>query len=128
MNKFLKDSVTLIKNYKWNSMFFRYFKALIFVIIIPAIIFIAITFYSFLSATKEEISQAQRFDLIKSITQFDKAYDTINNISDEILNSSLTYQLITSDTDEINFSKIYSDFLLSEKQNYPYINSISIYN
>ena len=128
MNKFLKDSVTLIKNYKWNSMFFRYFKALIFVIIIPAIIFIAITFYSFLSATKEEISQAQRFDLIKSITQFDKAYDTINNISDEILNSSLTYQLIASDTDEINFSKIYSDFLISEKQNYPYINSISIYN
>ena len=106
MNKFLKDSVTLIKNYKWNSMFFRYFKALIFVIIIPAIIFIAITFYSFLSATKEEISQAQRFDLIKSITQFDKAYDTTNNISDEILNSSLTYQLIASNTDEINFSKI----------------------
>ena len=128
MNNFFKDSVTLIKNYKWNSMFFRYFKALIFVIIVPAIIFIAITFYSFLSATKDEIAQSQRFDLIKSITQFDKAYDTIDSISDTILNSSLTPQLILSDSAELNISKIYSDFLISEKQNYPYINSISVYN
>ena len=128
MNKFLKDSVTLIKNYKWNSMFFRYFKALIFMIIIPAIIFIAITFYSFLSSTQDEILQSQRFDLIKSITQFDKAYDTIDKIANTILTSSLTQQLILPTTDEVNFSKIYSDFLISEKQDYPYINSISIYN
>lgn len=128
MNRFFRDSVNLIKNYKWNSMFFRYFKALIFVIIIPAILFIAIILNYYITSIKSEISTSQRYDIIKSVTQFDKAYDHIENIYDNIINSEITPLIISDNMPDSDLLATYSAFLNKEKRTFSFINSISIYN
>lgn len=128
MNRFFKDSVKLIKNYKWKSMFFKYFKALIFVIIIPAILFIAIILNYYITSIKADIATAQRYDIIKSVTQFDKAYDSIDSIYENIIGSELIPELILNTENEAEISKRCSEFLNSEKKEYSFINSISLYN
>lgn len=125
MNNFFKDSVALIKNYKWNSIFFRYFKALIFVIIIPSLIFVAITFYSVLSSKREDIANRQRFDLIKSTTRFDKAYDNICDMANEIVSAYQTQEYMQN---KIEGAENYAQYLNSYKIKYSYINSISVYD
>ncbi len=127
MNNFLKDAVAIIKNYKWNSMFFRYFKALTLVIILPAIIFMLIILNFYISSTKSEIATTRRYDIIKSVIQFDKAYDTIDVIAGNIINSELTSRLINSGIDNELFSQ-YSEYLRKERHGLDYINSISVYN
>ena len=128
MNRFFKDSLNLIKSYKWNSIFFRYFKNLIFITILPAIIFIAIILNYYITSVTSDISTAQRYDIIKSVTQFDKAYDAILNISENIKASPLTREIILGEKKAPEEYSLYSDFLNTEKNGYLYINSISVYN
>ena len=128
MNRFFKDSVNLIRNYKWNSMFFRYFKVLIFVIIIPAIIFIAIILNYYLSSIKSDIATSQRYDIIKSVTQFDKAYDAIYDSAERITASGMTKDFIAAQTLGKDLYDEYFAFLNKEKRALPYINSVSVYN
>ncbi len=127
MNRFFKDAFNLIKSYKWNSIFFSYFKNLVFIVIVPAIIFIAITLHYYISAMTDDISTSQRYDMIKSVTQFDLAYDTLSAIADDIKASPKTHGIISGDngTDE---DKEYQGFLSAYLSAYPYINSISVYN
>lgn len=128
MNRFFKDSLNLIKSYKWNSIFFRYFRNLIFITIIPAIVFIAIILNYYITSINSDISTAQRYDIIKSVTQFDKAYDAIFNISENIKASPLTREIILGVKKSPEEYSVYSEFLNKEKNEHPYINSISVYN
>lgn len=128
MNRFFKDSLSIIRNYKWNSIFFRYFKILVLVIILPALIFIAITLNFYLSSIKSDIASSQRYNIIKSITQFDKAFDTIDNITDNIIASPLTANIVSPKLQSDYSYNEYTAFLNKQKRNCPYINSISVYN
>ena len=128
MNRFFKDSLSIIRNYKWNSIFFRYFKILVLVIILPALIFIAITLNFYLSSIKSDIATSQRYNIIKSITQFDKAFDTIDNITDNIIASPLTANIVSPKLQSDYSYNEYTAFLNKQKRNCPYINSISVYN
>lgn len=128
MNRFFKDSLSIIRSYKWNSIFFRYFKILVLVIILPALIFIAITLNFYLSSIKSDIATSQRYNIIKSITQFDKAFDSIDNISESIIASPLTENILSQKLQSEYSYAEYSAFLNKQKRNYPYINSISVYN
>lgn len=128
MNRFFKDSLALIKNYKWNSLFFRYFRALIFVIIIPAIIFILILLHYYVTLTNNDITTAQRYDIIKSVIQFDKAYDAIDTTYENIIGSELTEALLLNFQSDPEFNREYSKFLTREKNPNSFINSISVYD
>ncbi len=125
MNKFFKDALGLIRDYKWNSIFFKYFKVLSLVFAIPAIIFIVITLNLHYSSVKSEINTEQRYNIIKSLIQFDNAFTNIDDIYNELLSNRLTAEYIKSGMSE---NSEYSAFLRDLERRFTYINSISVYN
>lgn len=124
MNKFFKDALNLIKSYKWNSIFFKYLRVLLLVFIIPAVIFAAILLAMYFSSAESDINTSQRYSIIKSVTQYDKAFDEIDRIYTYILSSPLTTS--AANASNTDFSE-YAAFLKSEKNRNTYINSISVF-
>lgn len=118
MNRFFKDSINLIKNYKWNSMFFRYFKVMVFLIIIPALLFIFLTLNYYVKSTESEITSNHNYQTVKASNTLENAYDTIESTYKEIYASPLNPH------DDL---KGYSAMLSTKKKALPYVNSISLY-
>ncbi len=118
MNRFFKDSINLIKNYKWNSMFFKYFKVMVFVIIIPAILFIYLTLNYYVNSIEAEITANQKYQTVKVSNALEKAYDSIDLVCTEIYQSPLNPNM--------NYQE-YSSLLSSKKKALPFVNSISLY-
>lgn len=126
MNKFFKTSLGLIRSYKWNSLFFKYFKMLLIVIIIPAIVFMAIILNYYLSSIKTDITTAQRYDIIKSVTQLDKAYDLMDSAAEHLRASSVSARAAAGESGEA-IEEEYRALLNGEKSAIPFVNSISVY-
>ena len=118
MNRFFKDSINLIKNYKWNSMFFRYFKVMVFLIIIPALLFIFLTLNYYVKSTESEITSNHNYQTVKASNTLENAYDAIESTYKEIYASPLNPH------DDL---KGYSAMLSTKKKALPYVNSISLY-
>lgn len=118
MNRFFKDSINLIKNYKWNSMFFRYFKVMVFLIIIPALLFIFLTLNYYVKSTESEITSNHNYQTVKASNTLENAYDAIESTYKEIYASPLNPH------DDL---KGYSTMLSTKKKALPFVNSISLY-
>lgn len=118
MNRFFKDSINLIKNYKWNSMFFKYFKLMVFIIIIPALIFIFLTLNYYVKSIEAEITSTNKYETVKSSNALEKAYDNIESVYKDIYASTINPHESFKD---------YSDLLSMKKKGLPFVNSISLY-
>ena len=119
MNRFFRDSISLIKNYKWNSMFFKYFRVMIFVIIIPAVLFIFLTLNYYVKSIESEITSNHKYQTVKASNALEKAYDFIDTAYTDIYKSPLNPHAVGYQE--------YSTLLLEKKKALPFLNSISLY-
>ena len=113
MTKSQKNFWSLIKQFKFNSIFFLYLKYILIFLSIPfALITIFISYNTYLNI-KTDIEEKCKHISERSYYVIEDVFDNINELYYQFANDSETLYLITADTskiDSLKLKKIISDF------------------
>ena len=129
-----ESAFTIIKNYHWKSLFFKYWKILILAFAVPMIIFFFAFFILFSFSQQSELNQSFGASALKSKSKIVLIENTLENYYNSIITDDNVQRFLNSETPEpVNIDN-YETYTLIVNQistfraNNPYIDSIFIYS
>lgn len=113
MRKSITTLKKIIKNYRWNSIFFHYFKLLFFIVFLPLITVSIILYYTYFSTSKSNMLLQVEQNAKKCTTKFE---DILSDISE-------AYFALSTNPDAMSFMTT-KNFETITKNNYTKHNNI----
>ncbi|MBQ7959999.1 MAG: histidine kinase [Clostridia bacterium] len=129
-----KSVFNVIKNYHWQSLFFKYWKILILAFAVPMIIFFFVFFGLYNSSQQSEFNQSFVASALKSKSEFDLVANNLENYYNAAITDSNVVKFLNSANPEpVNIDNYELHTLLTNhfsafKANNPYVDSIFIYS
>lgn len=124
----------LIKNYRWKSVFFSYWKSLIYMLLIPALLFLAVVFASNVYSKKNDIKHSIISSLQKTQFTIENTFQNLDSIYYNVYTNIYTQSFILNDSQHFrgfeasNSVRRLSDLINSFVKTSAYISSVYLYS
>jgi two-component system sensor histidine kinase YesM len=134
MKSSFKTAAELIKTYNWNSIFYRYWKKIMLVIMVPFLIINATVFFYYNNLTVNDTVRATTYDFLQLSNSLDKFFDKVQE-SNTLLSANskmhkfITYPDITKiNTQTSNTINDVLEIMSTLKLSIEYISAIQVYS